>query len=123
MLTMNKGAAVLQPAETVTPSVATFSLITRSQLRSHAERTAQFATRRNDLNPLLMLERALVVVIGQTPAWFDAQEWAAVGPQCHVGNTGQIQDHPAPAGGVNVRKLRTLNVHQLEKNGTRQFRF
>src|SRR5436190_20756805 len=123
MLTMNRRSDGLQSAETVAPSIASFLLIARSKLRSHAEGSAQFATGRNDLNPLFVLERTLVMVIGQTPARLDAQEWAAIGPQRHVGKTGQIHHHPAPARWVNIRKLRPPNIHQLEEDGTRQLRF
>src|SRR5437763_6625977 len=45
-------------------------------------------------NALLVLERALVVMIGQAPAGLDAEKRSAVGPQCHVWYACKIHRHP-----------------------------
>src|SRR5262245_20402345 len=86
-------------------------LIARRKLRHHAERGLQFAAGRNGLDPLFFLERALVVSIGQTPAWLDAKERAAIRPQSDVRNTGQIHYHPASTLRIDKRKLRPRNLH------------
>ena len=62
-------------------------LIARRKLRRHAKRSAQVAAGRNGLDPLLVFERALLVMIGQTPAWFDAEKRPAVRPQRYVRHT------------------------------------
>src|SRR5918996_2231676 len=93
---------------------AVVQLITGSKLRSHAEGGAQFAIRLNGLDPLLVLERALLLMIGQTPAWLDAEKRAAIRPQSHVWNTGQIHHHPAPTRRIYKGKLRPRNVYQFE---------
>src|SRR5678815_1068159 len=69
--------------ETAAPC-ADSALITRRKLRRHAEGSAQFAAGRNHLDSLLLFKRALLMVIGQSPARLDAQKWAAVRPQRHV---------------------------------------
>src|ERR1041385_2796172 len=74
MLTMNEKLAVAGPPKPLKDELSVFSLIARSKLRGHAKRSAQFAAGRNDLNPFLMLECALIMVIGQTPARLDAQK-------------------------------------------------
>ena len=41
----------------------------------------QFPTWRNLLDAFLVLESALLVVIGQAPARLDTEKWSAIGPQ------------------------------------------
>src|SRR5438477_5917435 len=85
-------------------------LIARRKLRRHAKRSAQFASGRNGLNPLFLLERALLVIIGQTPAWLNAKKWTAIRPQRHVRNTGQIHYHPATAWWINIGKNSSRHI-------------
>src|SRR5947199_8712136 len=79
-------------------------LIARSKLRSHAKRGAQFAAGRNGLDPLFLLECALLVMIGQSPARLDAEKWPAVRPQRQVRHAGQVQRHPATAWWIDIGK-------------------
>ena len=62
------GASVLQH-ELLTESDGV--LIARRKLRRHAERGAQFAAGPNRLNSSFLLERALIVIVGQTPTRLD----------------------------------------------------
>jgi hypothetical protein len=55
-------------------------LITGGELRSHTKGGAQLAFRRNCLNALFVLERALLMVVGQTPARLNAEKRPAVRP-------------------------------------------
>src|SRR5215216_602087 len=59
-------------------------LIARRKLRRHAERSAQIAAGRNGLDPLLLFERALLMMIGQPPARLDAEKRPTIRPQRHV---------------------------------------
>src|SRR5437762_3777354 len=94
-------------------------LVNRSKLRSHTEGGAQFPAGRNCLDSLLLLERALLVSIGQAPARLDTQKRTAVRPQRHIRNTGQIHHHPPSARRIDIGELRARNINQFEKDGTR----
>src|SRR5947207_13648971 len=71
------------------------SLIAGGKLRSHAQRRAQFPSRGNRLNALLFLERALLMMVGQTPARLDAEKWPAIGPATHIQHASEIHAHPS----------------------------
>src|SRR5262245_37466389 len=86
-------------------------LIARRKLRRHTKRGAQFAAGLNGLNSSFLLERALIVIVGQTPAWLDTEKRAAIRPQGDVRNTGQIHDYPAPTLRIHEGKLPPRNVH------------
>jgi len=98
-------------------------LIARRKLRRHAERGAQFAAGPNGLNSSFLLERALIVIVGQTPAWLDTEKRVAIRPQSDVRNTGQIHYHPASTLRIHERKLPPRNVHQFKNDRTGQFIF
>ena len=78
---------VLGGLETAAPC-AHSALVARGKLRCHARRSAQFAAGRDGLDPLLLLECALLVMIGQPPTRLDAEKRPAVRPQRHVRHTG-----------------------------------
>src|SRR6266436_3526013 len=87
-------------------------LITRRKLRRHAKRSAQFAAGRNGLDPLLLFERALLMVIGQPPARLDAEKRPTVRPQRHVRHAGQVQSHPSTAWWINIGKNSSRHIRQ-----------
>src|SRR4030095_8163850 len=59
-------------------------LITGSKFRGHAERRLQHATGPDDLNSFLILKSPLLMMVSETPAWFNAKERTAVGPQGQI---------------------------------------
>src|SRR5260370_4058021 len=64
------------------------SSIARGQLRSHAERSSQFAAGPNFLNSLLAFKTAWFVMIGQAPARFDAKKRSTIRQQRQIRYAG-----------------------------------
>lgn len=60
------------------------------QHRFHHEARLERGAGSNRLNAFFVFKRALLVVIGQSPAWFNAQKRTAVGPQRHVRDAAEI---------------------------------
>src|SRR4051812_24450112 len=56
----------------------------------------ELATGRDLLNSFLVLESALLVMVGQSPAGLDAEKRPAIGPEGEIGNVCQVdRDDPA----------------------------
>src|SRR5437763_15190159 len=72
-------------------------------------------------NALLVLERALVVMIGQAPAGLDAEKRSAVGPQCHVWYACKIHRHPPATRRIDIGEFPPSDINQLEDDRTGQF--
>ncbi len=71
-------------------------LIRRGKFRGHAERPLQYASGRDCLNSFLVFERALLVMIREAPARFNAKESSAIGPQGEV--RARPLDRESPSG-------------------------
>src|SRR5438874_5822893 len=77
-------------------------LIAGGKFRGHAERRTQHTARPDYLNPFLIFKGPLLMMIGKPPARFDAEEWAAIGPQSQIRDARSIDDDPAAAGRINI---------------------
>src|SRR5262249_34285589 len=89
-------------------------LITRRKLRSDVEGGAQFAARRNDLNTLLVLKCALLVMVGESPTRLDAEKWPAVRPESYVRHAGKIQCHPSTARRIDIGEVASSDIDQFQ---------
>ena len=70
------------------------------------------------MDAFLVFEGALVVMIGQAPAWFDAKERAAVGPQSQIRNAGQIDCNDTAGGRIGKHESAVGHVDEFEDVGT-----
>jgi hypothetical protein len=84
------------------------------QTRFETETRDEFLAGGNSLNAFLVLKRALVVMISQTPTRFDAKKRAAVRPQGEIGNTRQVDHHRSSARRIGKREDAVGHVDEFQ---------
>jgi len=69
---------------TVTSQSSVTRLIAGGKFRGHTERRTHYGAGRDYLDTFFIFKGALLLMISESPAWFDAKEWSAIGPQGQV---------------------------------------